>query len=242
MLATRRGDEFARQLSHVSFKAPAIALFSTRSLKTVTADDLSDPSSWSYDASGGGQFDATIESLAGEGYRIFVDAGPAFVLSDRLQELLVPHAGACLPSLRRGRNDWEQMLETLAALYERGVNVDWDSLYRYDTARKVVLPTYPFSPRKYWLEPAKTPDKAQSADAARALGCCRCRGRTAVSPGPDGSRAAYLRSQMAEPRPTHDCVYDADPATVGRLRDCAGASHRRYFDGSLRQFYRPIKF
>ena len=165
MLATRRGDEFARQLSHVSFKAPAIALFSTRSLKTVTADDLSDPSSWSYDANGGGQLDAAIASLAEQGHQIFVEAGPAFVLSDRLQKLLLPRAGACLSSLRRGRNDWEQMIETLAALYERGVNVDWDSFYRHDVARKVALPTYPFSPRKFWLEPGKTPEKPQSADA-----------------------------------------------------------------------------
>ena len=57
------------------------------------------------------------------------------------------------------------MLETLAALYARGVNVDWDSFYSHDAARKVALPTYPFSPRKFWLEPAKTPDKPQSADA-----------------------------------------------------------------------------
>ena len=143
----------------MSFKAPAIALFSTRSLKTVTADDLSDPSSWRYDANGGGQLDAAIASLAEQGYRIFVEAGPAFVLSDRLQKLLLPRAGACLSSLRRGRNDWEQMLETLAALYVRGVNVDWDSFYRHDAARKVALPTYPFSPRNFWLEPGKTPEK-----------------------------------------------------------------------------------
>ena len=165
ILATRRGNEFARQNSNVSFKAPAIALFSTRSLRTVTSDDLSDPSYWLQNASGSGQLDAAIESLAGQGYQIFVEFGPASVSSDRLQKLLIPRAGACLPSFRRGRNDWEQMLETLAALYARGVNVDWDSFYRHDAARKVALPTYPFSPRKFWLESAKTPDKPQSADA-----------------------------------------------------------------------------
>ena len=166
LLATRRGNEFARQISQVNFKTPASALFSTRSLKTVTSDDLSDPSYWLQDASGSGQLDAAIESLAGQGYRIFVEFGSASVLSDRLQELLSLRAGACLPSFRRGRNDWEQMLDTLAALYTRGVNVDWDAFYRHDAARKVALPTYPFSPRRFWLEPAKTPDKAQSADAA----------------------------------------------------------------------------
>ena len=32
---------------------------------------------------------------------------------------------AWLPSLRKGRADWEQMLESLSALYVRGVEVDW---------------------------------------------------------------------------------------------------------------------
>jgi len=160
ILATRRGNEFARQISNVSFKAPAIAPFSTRSFKTVTSDDLSDPSYWLRDASGSGQLEAAIESLAGQGYRIVVEFGPASVLSDRLQKLLIPRAGACLPSFRRGRNDWEQMLETLAALYARGVNVDWDSFYRHDAARKVALPTYPFLPRKFWIEPPKSREKS----------------------------------------------------------------------------------
>ena len=170
-LVACREDAFTRQLLRVSFNAPAITLFSARSLKPVTATDLSDPSYWRDDANGNNQIDTAVETLVGEGYRIFVEAAPASLFSDRLEKLLMPYAGACLCSLGRRGNDWEQMLETLAALYARGVNIDWDSFYRHDAARKVALPTYPFSPRNYWFERGGTQDKlARKSCSAQALG------------------------------------------------------------------------
>src|ERR1051326_202658 len=57
-----------------------------------------------------------------------------------------------LPSLRRGRSDWEQMLETLGRLYVEGVSVDWKGFDRDYERRKVTLPTYPFQRERYWVE------------------------------------------------------------------------------------------
>jgi NADP-dependent 3-hydroxy acid dehydrogenase YdfG/acyl carrier protein len=43
------------------------------------------------------------------------------------------------------------MLESLAELYVRGVEVDWNGFDRDYARRKVALPTYPFERTRYWL-------------------------------------------------------------------------------------------
>jgi acyl transferase domain-containing protein len=57
-----------------------------------------------------------------------------------------------LPSLRKERNAWEQMLESLAALYVHGVEVDWSKFDRDYPRRRLPLPTYAFQRRRYWAQ------------------------------------------------------------------------------------------
>src|SRR5262249_48188542 len=57
-----------------------------------------------------------------------------------------------LPSLRRGRSDWLEMLHSLAALYAAGSSVDWSGFDRDYSRRRVVLPTYPFQRQRYWVQ------------------------------------------------------------------------------------------
>jgi acyl transferase domain-containing protein/acyl carrier protein len=59
-----------------------------------------------------------------------------------------------LPSLRRGQNDWGQMLESLAQLYVLGAQVNWDGFDQDYPRRKINLPTYPFQRERYWIETA----------------------------------------------------------------------------------------
>ncbi|MFY0578792.1 hypothetical protein ACN28S_34940 [Cystobacter fuscus] len=45
------------------------------------------------------------------------------------------------------------MLETLGALYVRGVEVDWAAFDTPHARRRIALPTYPFQRQRYWLTP-----------------------------------------------------------------------------------------
>jgi len=60
-----------------------------------------------------------------------------------------------LPSLRRERKDWEQMLESLGTLYVNGVNPDWKAFDRNRSRKKIALPTYPWQRKQYWAQAAK---------------------------------------------------------------------------------------
>ena len=57
-----------------------------------------------------------------------------------------------MSTLRKGRGDWQQVLESLAELYVHGVEVDWVGFDRPYSRRKVELPTYPFQRQRYWIE------------------------------------------------------------------------------------------
>ena len=60
-------------------------------------------------------------------------------------------ASVWLPSLKRGEEDWQRMLTSLAELYVRGAEVDWAGFDKDYPRRKVSLPTYPFQSKRYWI-------------------------------------------------------------------------------------------
>jgi len=57
-----------------------------------------------------------------------------------------------LPSLRQGREDWQQILETLAGLYTHGADVDWQAFFGDNKRSPLRLPTYPFQRQRFWVE------------------------------------------------------------------------------------------
>lgn len=54
-----------------------------------------------------------------------------------------------LPSLKRTRPAWEQMLDSVARLYVRGARLDWQSFHGEGANHSLALPTYPFQRQPY---------------------------------------------------------------------------------------------
>ncbi|MBE9571659.1 MAG: SDR family NAD(P)-dependent oxidoreductase [Proteobacteria bacterium] len=95
-------------------------------------------------------FKTGIESLSQYGINIFLEIGPKPTLLGMGKKCLPKEAGLWLPTLKKGKDDWVQIIETTANLYVRGL----DSLaFDRDYHRKrVSLPTYPFERKRYWIE------------------------------------------------------------------------------------------
>jgi acyl transferase domain-containing protein/acyl carrier protein len=100
------------------------------------------------------RFDAGMQALRAAGIDVLIEIGPAPVLLGMGRRCLPDHAGLWLPSLRRGRGDWEQLLESLGSLYTRGIDIDWIGFNADAPRRRVSLPTYPFERERYWVESA----------------------------------------------------------------------------------------
>jgi acyl transferase domain-containing protein/acyl carrier protein len=103
-------------------------------------------------------FEAAIRTLNEQGYGLFLEIGPKPTLLSLGQRCLPEAKATWLPSLRTGREDWSQLLESLATLYASGAEIDWSGFEQdYASGRqRVILPTYPFQRQRYWLETGST--------------------------------------------------------------------------------------
>ena len=82
---------------------------------------------------------------------MFIEIGPHPVLLGMGRQCISNETGLWLPTLRRGRSDWQQSLESLAEAYVHGVAVDWSGFDRDYDRRKLELPVYPFQRKRYWF-------------------------------------------------------------------------------------------
>ena len=110
------------------------------------------------------RFAEGIRALYDDGFRIFLEVGPHPTLLTSVRQC-VPESGSLfLTSLRRGKDDWAELLASFAELHVNGVPVDFDGFDRPYARRRIALPTYPFERERYWAAPAPRSDR-QSAVA-----------------------------------------------------------------------------
>jgi len=154
--------DFEKTLNSVSFRAPRIALVSNLT-GDFASSDIASPEYWLKHVRRPVRFSDSMESLYRKGYEVFAEIGPKPVLLGMGRLCLPKDAGVWLPGLRQNRSDWQQLLESLAELYVRGVEVDWFGFDKDYSRRRVHLPTYPFQRQRYWIESAFSGGKSQVA-------------------------------------------------------------------------------
>lgn len=147
-------DEFEALARSAEFRAPQIPLVSNVTSKPWDAGEAPNAVYWRKHLRAPVQFGAAITTLHDEGYDLFIEIGPHPVLSGMGQECVPAGAGAWLPSLRRGQDDWETIFGSLGRYYVSGGNVDWHGVTAPYAAHPVELPTYPFQRQRYWTKAA----------------------------------------------------------------------------------------
>lgn len=143
--------DFAQVLSEISLHPPQIEIISNVTGKLATAE-IATTEYWCDHVRGSVKFYQSMETLYQQGYHLCVEVGP--------KPSLLGMGKACLPkgkltaiaSLRPGKPDSHQILESLASLYKHGASVDWGRFHQHNPRRLVSLPTYPFERQRYWLD------------------------------------------------------------------------------------------
>jgi acyl transferase domain-containing protein/NADPH:quinone reductase-like Zn-dependent oxidoreductase/NAD(P)-dependent dehydrogenase (short-subunit alcohol dehydrogenase family)/acyl carrier protein len=159
-------DEFERVAAGVRFSFPNIRLISNVSGNPATDHDIANAGYWCGHIRQPVRFHASMQSLYSQGFRVFVEIGP--------HPVLIGMGAACpgngeeiwMASLRRGRDDWHQMLTSLGDLYAQGVEVNWLGFDKGYRRQRLALPTYPFQRERCWIE---TPERAASTDDSELL-------------------------------------------------------------------------
>jgi len=168
-------DRFEQVAAGVAYAEPRIGLVSNVTGGLADLRLVGSAAYWRRHVRAPVLFADAIRTLDQAGVRTFIEVGPAPVLVGMAQRCVDGAGRLWLPSLRPRRGDWEQLMETMQALYTAGANPDWAGLDQGCARRRLSLPTYPFQRRRYWIERssasfAAQPDPARSWAAAAAAG------------------------------------------------------------------------
>lgn len=143
-------DAFERVAAGLTFHEPRVEVISGVTGRPVGREELGHASYWRRQVRQPVRFADALEQV--RRYPLFLEVGPGTVLAGMGRQCLPGEDRLWLTSLRKGRSEWEQMLESLSHLYVRGTEVDWENFDAPYRRRKVALPTYPFEHQRYWAD------------------------------------------------------------------------------------------
>jgi len=118
------------------------------------------------------RFAASMHTLQEMGFQIFLELGPNPTLLGMAKACVPADYGTWVPSLRKGQEDWPEILKNLATLYVNGVEVNWSAFHRERGGRRVPLPTYPFQRERYWIDERRAKGEGSAALAASDMAAC----------------------------------------------------------------------
>lgn len=97
-----------------------------------------------------------------------LEVGPGHILASlaRHNSLELP-VFTSLPAPKQGADEQQFLLQTVGRLWVHGAVVNWAAFYAGQQHSRVHLPTYPFQPERYWVEPAVNTSLAIHQPAAK---------------------------------------------------------------------------
>lgn len=158
-------QRFEAAVGRVTLRPPTRAVVSSMTGGLV-ANELTQASYWRQHLRNPVRFADGVVTLCKQGIDLCIEIGPKPTLLGIVGQCLEGSSEpppVLLPSLRDKRGDWQQILESAAELYVRGVDLNWDAIYG-TAQRKVIVPTYPFQRARYWISAERTEDLATRTD------------------------------------------------------------------------------
>jgi malonyl CoA-acyl carrier protein transacylase len=124
--------EFEQVAQEVTYFQPHTNLISNVTGQMATKE-IATPQYWCRHVRQPVEFAAGMEKMRHHKYQIFVEIGPNPILIAMGRQCWPDgvKAGLWLPSLRKGKPEWQQLLSSLGELYAYGIQVDWSSVSNY---------------------------------------------------------------------------------------------------------------
>ncbi|MBI1390262.1 MAG: SDR family NAD(P)-dependent oxidoreductase [bacterium] len=225
--------EFQRAASAVHYHEPNVPLVSNLTGGVVKGAEIATPEYWIHHLRDAVRFSSGMATLEDQGFRLFLEIGPSPVLCGMGAQCIT--GAEWVASLRSGSSDLRQMLGTLGVLYERGARIDWNAVDRGSSARRVVLPSYPFQRKRYWIDSTEpsAPHIVETEDRNRSplLSEIAETSREAETPQPD-SIWNELRTMPAAQRRRRLAAYLNEQAAsiLGCAPDDIPSPRQGFFD------------
>jgi acyl transferase domain-containing protein/acyl-CoA synthetase (AMP-forming)/AMP-acid ligase II/acyl carrier protein len=154
-------EPFAQAARQLHFAPARIPLVSNLTGQVVNVGETLDATYWKKQVRSAVQFAASMQTLAAQGCKLFVELGPHAVLSNMGVRCLPDSDIIWLPSLHKNRTDWQEILQSVATLYTKGAQLDLQGFERDYERHRVALPTYPFEREYCWFETGEAGNASQ---------------------------------------------------------------------------------
>ncbi|UQA97427.1 type I polyketide synthase [Streptomyces halobius] len=160
-------DDFAAIARTVENRPARIPFLSHLTGETVTGDAVLDTEYWTRHVREAVRFaDGVHTLLRRDDVRTLVEVGPDAVLTSMAAEAAKDAGAVVVPLLRKGAEESRTFMSALAALYVRGLPVDWRPAVPARAADRPRLPGYAFTHTPYWAPDARMPGAAPQAREA----------------------------------------------------------------------------
>jgi acyl transferase domain-containing protein len=159
-------DEFEAVAQTVKYSRPRLSYVSCLTGTMIAGDEVTNAQYWRRHLRLPVRFADGMRSLYAEGCQHFLEIGPNPVLSGMAQRIEGSEGRQFYPSIRSGWEDWQQILESAASLYTRGISLDWNAFDRDYLRKRVPLPTYPWTHQRYWIADSPTPTPTRTSPEA----------------------------------------------------------------------------
>jgi len=158
-------EEFRSHASKATFHTPSIPYVSSLTGQWITAEEVSQPEYWVSHLRNTVRFADAVRTAAAAPQTILLEVGPSETLVQLLRQITLdtrePGVGAPLvlasqAAIKDGIAEDRAILTALGKLWTAGVQPDWRKFHRNARRRRILLPTYPFDRKRFWVEPAQT--------------------------------------------------------------------------------------
>lgn len=158
-------EPFTNFMKTIRLRPPSIPFISNTTGTWIEQSDACDPHYWGRQIRSRIDFSGGINQLIKEDYHVFIEIGPGNTLSTfcsntfNSPDMPWKNEGKKITvctSVRHSKadgNDNAHLLSALATLWKKGLNVEWNRLYKNEKQLRVPLPLYQFDEKQYWIEP-----------------------------------------------------------------------------------------
>jgi glutamate-1-semialdehyde aminotransferase/malonyl CoA-acyl carrier protein transacylase len=166
---------FEAEVRRVPLSMPRIPIASTLTGTWLTEQEATDPGYWSRHLREPVRFSAAVRTAMAELDAVFLELGPRATLSTLARQHAVAGKAPVIAVATLGDNPADEAAKSLLAqgqLWTLGVELPASTAVPQEGRRRIVLPTYPFERKRYWVEapqPASLSIAAVAAIAAPAI-------------------------------------------------------------------------
>lgn len=174
--------KFAAALAGLAFSEPTIPVMTNLTGHPSRSGELGSAEYWLRQLREPVRFGDAVRSLAAASCDTFIEIGPHPVLVALGRDLLGGTQRAWLPTLRRGKPEWLQLLDTLALVFVRGGEIDFRAVDASYARTRVPVPRNGFERERHWID--AVPSHAPAAVTRPATRTHPLLGARTVSPLP----------------------------------------------------------